>query len=353
MSTENELVVIERSNALDLFTTPKGLDPILAGIRKEIEAFVPDTSTRKGREAIASFVAKVARSKTYLDGMGKELVDRLKEQPKLVDAERKRIRDTLDAWRDEVRKPLTEYEESEKARVNKIQSKIHFLRLAASKEYEGSRTVEIAINEINGFQVDSSFAEFEQEALAARDLAYDALLKSLDMHKRVEEQQAELQKLRVEKEEREQKERLERQAQEAKEREERLIREAEERTRKEAEAKAAKEREDSIRRELELKLAHEASERKAKEEAERTERAHKAELARIEQEARQERERLEREEQNRQAEQAKREADEKHRLSIMSQSLKDLIDSGIEQQTALKVLSLIEKGFISNIKIVF
>ncbi len=41
----------------------------------------PDIDTRKGRKAIASLAAKVARSKTYLDGLGKDLVAGWKRRP--------------------------------------------------------------------------------------------------------------------------------------------------------------------------------------------------------------------------------------------------------------------------------
>jgi hypothetical protein len=51
----------------------------------------------QGREAIASMEYKVARSKTALDDGGKKLVADLKQIPKKIDAERKRVRDPLDA----------------------------------------------------------------------------------------------------------------------------------------------------------------------------------------------------------------------------------------------------------------
>jgi colicin import membrane protein len=56
--------------------------------------------------------------KVRVDDMGKAYVAQLKELPKVVDAERKRFRDTLDAMADEVRAPLTEYEDREKTRVS-------------------------------------------------------------------------------------------------------------------------------------------------------------------------------------------------------------------------------------------
>ncbi|HDL5089371.1 TPA: hypothetical protein PXD14_006379, partial [Pseudomonas aeruginosa] len=106
MSAENQLVEVPaKETALQVYSAANGLDPFLAKIREEIDGFVPDVTTRKGREAIASIAYKVARSKTALDNVGKELVAELKEVPKKIDAERKRMRDLLDSWQAEVRSP--------------------------------------------------------------------------------------------------------------------------------------------------------------------------------------------------------------------------------------------------------
>ncbi len=114
MSTETQLAIVPpKETALQVFQQANGLDPYLQQIRAEIDSFVPDVSTKKGRDAIASIAHKVARSKTALDNVGKELVAELKEIPKKIDAERKRMRDTLDAWKDEVRAPLNEWEQAE------------------------------------------------------------------------------------------------------------------------------------------------------------------------------------------------------------------------------------------------
>lgn len=51
---------------------------------------------------------KVARSKTYIDNAGKDLVAELKALPKQIDESRRIVRERLDALKDEVRRPLTE-----------------------------------------------------------------------------------------------------------------------------------------------------------------------------------------------------------------------------------------------------
>lgn len=108
-----------KPKALDIFLADKGLDPVLLKIKEICNEFKGDASTEKGREEIRSFAHKVARSKTLIDGVGKDLVDDLKKQPKIVDAERKRARDFLDKLKDDVCLPLTLWEAKEQARIER------------------------------------------------------------------------------------------------------------------------------------------------------------------------------------------------------------------------------------------
>ena len=77
MSEIMDLVVIEKKNAMAVFTNNDQLDPLIEAIEKEARSLVPDVTTKKGRDAIASMAHKVARSKTYIDNAGKDLVAEL------------------------------------------------------------------------------------------------------------------------------------------------------------------------------------------------------------------------------------------------------------------------------------
>jgi hypothetical protein len=108
--------------ALAVYSRPLGLDPYLDSVKDKIAEFKanpPPLDTEKGRAQYRSMARKIASFKSALDGMGKELVDELKETPKKVDAERKRIRELLDEWRDDVRKPADDYEAEIKAAEEK------------------------------------------------------------------------------------------------------------------------------------------------------------------------------------------------------------------------------------------
>jgi len=73
MNDSTELATIPKESVLTVFSADNGLDYYMAHIRSEIDSFVPDVTTKKGRDGIASIAFKVAKSKTYLDGLGKEL----------------------------------------------------------------------------------------------------------------------------------------------------------------------------------------------------------------------------------------------------------------------------------------
>jgi len=116
ISDQSTVIPITQRDPAVIFTK-KGTDDILGRAREWAKCTSFDTSSPKGRAAIKSTAFQISKSKTTLDNLGKKLVEDEKRKIKLVDAERKRIRDGLDAIRDEVRAPLTQWEETEKQRI--------------------------------------------------------------------------------------------------------------------------------------------------------------------------------------------------------------------------------------------
>ena len=188
----NELIVPTKENALEVYQKQNGLDPFLEQIKQEIDSFVPDVTTKKGRDAIASMAYKVAKSKTALDDVGKELVADLKELPKKIDAERKRVREILDAWRDQVRKPLTDWEQAEDDRIANHKTAIAFILQSSVVEDVNSKTIKSKIADIEAIAVGKHFEEFELEAMHAKEHSLEKLQKLLFQTERHEEEQKEL-----------------------------------------------------------------------------------------------------------------------------------------------------------------
>ncbi|WP_122544336.1 hypothetical protein [Pseudomonas viridiflava] len=255
MSVEKELAVVPpKEKALQIFQTPKGLDPYLQIVRDKIDAFVPDVTTRKGRDAIASIAYTVARSKTALDNRGKELVAELKEIPKLIDAERKRMRDTLDTWQEEVRRPLNEWQAKEDARVEFHNSMIRHIEDCGIGLIGGQpQPFGLLFRELEEkIIVDEKYQEFEAEAHRVKAAALAKLRASFDEHQKREAEQAELARLRSEAE-----------ARAKAERDAEIARAAAEKARLEAEQKARAERDAAAKREQDLKDQAAAQQRAA------------------------------------------------------------------------------------------
>ncbi len=364
MSAQTELAVVPpKENALQVFQAANGLDPYLKKIRDEIDAFVPDVASRKGREAIASIAYKVARSKTALDNVGKELVAELKEIPKKIDAERKRMRDTLDAWQEEVRRPLNEWQAAEDARIDKHNDRLDWLRnrddgLADLPAFD----IKARIAAVEAIVIGPEWEEFEAEAAREKDKVLAILRAGLSKRDQHDAEQAELARLRAEAEAREQKER-----------EERIAREAEERARREAEQKAQAEREASLRREQEAAAAAQRRELELQLQAEQAERAaaqaevdRQAAIRQAEQERQEAARRAEeaaekaRQDERRRADaaaaeilrqQEAREADKAHRASINRAALEAFVAGGMTEECAKQAITLIAQRKIPNIAI--
>lgn len=351
MSSTEITVLPSPETALQVFSAPAGLDPYLAKIKEELDAFVPDVTTKKGRDAIASIAHKVARSKTALDNIGKELVADLKDVPKKIDAERKRMRDMLDAWKDEVRAPLTEWEEAEAARITRHKTGIELIELAAATHDYSVSNLRNMLAGIEATVINETWEEFEAEAHRAKAKTIEALNTAIEAREKYDAEQAELARLRAEAAAREQKER-----------EERIAKEAAERAQREAEARAQAEREAAIRREqeakaaserreLELKLAAETAEREKLAAEQRAAQAIKDAEARAEAAARAERQRIADEAAKVKAEEERREADKAHKGRVNRAALKALVDGGLTEDAAKVAITLIAQCKVPSVRI--
>lgn len=141
----NDLLLIKTETALEVFSNQESIIPYLDEIKREVSLHAPDVTTAKGRKEIASLANRVAKTKVYLDDLGKDLVSDWKEKSKKVDATRKLIRDELDALKIEARKPLTEWEE-EQARIE-AEIKAEQARLELLKQIEADHEIAILLNE--------------------------------------------------------------------------------------------------------------------------------------------------------------------------------------------------------------
>lgn len=312
MSETTDLVVIEKANAMTVFKSADQIEDILQKVEREVMSFVPDVTTAKGRKEIASLAYKVAQTKTYLDGLGKDLVAELKEIPKLIDANRKTVRDRLDELKEKARQPLTDYEAEQERIKQEEEAKRAAEELA--KKIESDHEIALLMNDAFDRELAEKKAEQERQRIAheeeikrqaeeraKREAEEKAAAEIAAAKKREEEAIAA--KAQAELLAKQEKEKAERDAKEALERAEREKQEA-----IEAERKKAQDEADRIRREAEAKeAARLAEEKRIKDEEER------------------------------------RAKDKVHRKDVNNKILADLIKAGASEDVAKSIITAIVK----------
>jgi colicin import membrane protein len=313
-------------------------------------------ATERGRKAIASMAYKVARTKTAIDEAGKKLNEEARARINAVDESRREIRKQLDDLKDEVRRPLTAWEEAEAAREVLAAETLAKIREKGRVELEDTvATVKARLDELSSLTINPEVhGDATGVAEAARTDAIAALQSAHDRLVREEAERAELEKLRAEAAERERKEQEAREAAEVERRRaeseaaekvrlEAIARAAEERARIEAERVAKEEREAAERAHAEAL----AAERRRAEEAERAAQAERDAAARAEAErvAAAEREA---------AEQARRDADRAHRSKVMGAAKEAIMEAGeVDEAAAKRIVLAIAAGSVPAISIRF
>jgi len=359
-----ELVVIEKANIPALFING-GCDPVLKRIKEEAAKFVPDLATEPGRKAIGSFAHKIARSKTYIDGLGKDLVADIKQQVKVVDAERKKVRDELDALKESVRRPLTEWENVEKERIENIKTWIQEIVTMGEVEYKSLTDIQATINELKAIKVDEpidgTYGELAGLAVCKISTAITNLSASYIVRKKEEDDTAEAERLE---DERIEKERIER--------EKKIAEEAAQKAKEAAEEKARKHTEEKDRLAKDAIAKAEAGRLAAKLAADKSERDKKEAAAKAIKDAEEAKIKAEKDkadaiqaEKDRQAAaakaekdaEAKREADKEHRERILIHIIQDLFNhvqkEGYTEPMLKDIATAIVAGKIRHVKVVF
>ncbi|OJT30207.1 hypothetical protein BOP96_12190 [Pseudomonas sp. FSL W5-0203] len=385
MSAQQQVITIDdisADNAPAIYVAG-GLGQFFEAVKAEVTGEVPDLTTVKGRARIASLAATVSKSKKAVETPGRDYLKRLKEMPKVVEAELREFVTKMDSLRDATRQPLTEWEDADQARKDKhvdgIQGMKDFLIFEGAPSADQVGHV-IAILEL--VAINDSWEEFLPEAAQAKG---ETLLKLRTLHTdriHYEAEQAELVRLRAEAE-----------AQAQRDRDAEIARVAAEQARLQVERQAQAEREAAARREQELLDQAAATQRAAAQavldaeaaaerqrlqlelQAEQARAvAAQAETNRIAAEQRAEQDRLaairrqeEAVEQARLAEvaranaaadeilrqQQERQADVAHKSKILGEAKQALIGMNISEELAKAIVLKIARGEVPNVSIQF
>lgn len=318
MSEIMDLTVIEiKPEQAPTLYRAGGLDAYLEQIRQAVNE-VPDLTTKKGRDRVASLAAQVSRSKTAIEKPGREYLKRLKEAVRPAEAEIKRFVDACDELRDATRKPLTEWEaEQERIKAEEAMNALHAEALAMNEEFDRQLAARIESDHEMALLMNDAFDREQADKAAEAE------------RQRIAHEE-EIKRLAAAAAAREVEQRAQREREEAALREAALKAQAEqaERDRIAAEQKA----------EADKQAAIEAERRKAQEEADRIRReAEQREQARLAEEKR------------KADEQARREADVKHRKAVGVEVVKALMaNTSLTRDQAIEVLTAVKDGRIPH-----
>lgn len=348
----NELIPLETLKAIDVYTGD-ALNKLIKKVEDEVANLRPDISTEKGRGEIRTMAHQIARSKTGLDALGKELTEEAREKINTTNADRKRMRDRFDELKEEVRAPLTEWENIEKDRIAEHEQ--FLIDLGNLKEFSTlSPTLEDIKERIDDLGVfsDRDWQEFKEKADARYKFVEGTLNNLFTQIEGQNKKDAELEKLRDEAAKRE-----------AKERDERIATEAAKKAKLEAEEKAKREKQEiQNQKEAAEKAAAKAKQdvqdakKQAKDLATKVAREKKEAAIKAKRQADEaaqlERDRIAKKQKAEADAIAKREADTEHRRKINKQIMSDIIKaSSVNEEQSKKILMALVKRQIRNVQV--
>ena len=353
MSTETTDLIISLPSvpSVATFTDEKEFDKLYDAILKKVDEHKPDVSTKKGRDEIKSLAFKIAKTKVALDKQGLALTGEWRENTKKVNATRTKIEERLEALQTTVRKPLTEWEAAENARIDKHKDALDVLLSHITTPLgQPSADLKVALASVEETVVDASWEEFEDRAALAKQDAITALTRLIETAEKQEADAAELAALRAAQAERDRLE-AERLAAEEAARAEAVRIEREnlaEQQRKDELARVEKAAAEKAAREAEERIA--AAEREAAEAKERAAREIEQAKAKAlaDAQAREKAEAAARA--SEEAEQRRREADKAHRKSVNNAIVAELVEcSGITIEQAQAIVGHLVRGLIPSV----
>src|SRR5574344_147351 len=110
LNTEKFELVGQVTNWEELFLNKENFRQVLIDAQKIGRSLVADPTTKDGTIQIKTMAKKISTLQKLIEEKGKQIAAELKAKPKLIDATRKEVKDTLDRLKGDVLKPLVDIE---------------------------------------------------------------------------------------------------------------------------------------------------------------------------------------------------------------------------------------------------
>lgn len=253
------LIVADSGNLQQFFSDGENLQKVADRIETLARGLVADVSTKEGISQIKTAARQIASVKKKVDDLGKTVVAELKALPKIIDKNRADFRERMERLQEEIRRPVTDIEERQKA-IDDIKG-THFACAACNSQELAAKIEELET------QRAAVTAEVWKEAYEEVLKAFDAEIGALSTMKSAAQKREEDARRLAE---------LEAKQAEADRiiLEQKIKEEAERKAREEAEARAAaekarleREKQEAERRAAEAERARQEAEERARREA--------------------------------------------------------------------------------------
>lgn len=353
----------------------KPFEANLAEYKARYENVVYDMTDKKQEKQARSDRLAIGKVVAELDRVHAATKAPLLEQVRILDGERKRIKDDLQTVQGGIKKQIEEHEAKIQAIEDALIARVEAIRAMAMFEGEPtSDQVMARILQLKKVVINHTFAHYEPKAVIAKQEANAALSALYDKVAQAESDAAELDRLRQEAAERERKDREDKIAAEAaakakveaekaaerdrlaREESERLARETAERAKRQAEEAARLATERAEQAERDRMAAEERAERERAEAAERAAAAEKQAAIDAAEAARKATEKAEQDQRDREERERReleaREANEKHREEVDGLACAVLIDlCNLSPSAAKAIITAIGSGLVPNVKV--
>ena len=196
----------------ELFLNKENFRQVLIDAQKIGRGLVADPTTKEGSIQIKTMAKKISTLQKLIEEKGKEIAAELKAKPKLIDATRKEVKDTLDKLKEDVLKPIVDIEKRQEQilEIDNIPSQAmmydsvgieeQIARLADLRKKgvefwqesfeDASKSISDSIRQLNEFLLSARKKEAEQkelEELRAQKEASQKIIQEQEIKKAREE----------------------------------------------------------------------------------------------------------------------------------------------------------------------
>jgi colicin import membrane protein len=199
--SETALALVQSITAVEFFK-PGASKDLLDKVKQEARELAAsfDVSTPAGEDGIRTLAAKLGKVKNKIENEGKALVAGEKSRLKVIDTERGVVWDEMEALQKEVRQPLTDKENAEKARIDSHEAALDGLIVAGNFVAQNWQTMPIEDMRARLAAITNSRRDWQEFLARAKQTVVTAIGQiktSIAQREKMDADAAELEQLRT------------------------------------------------------------------------------------------------------------------------------------------------------------